>query len=253
MKILLINAAFICILAISGPARAEVRLADGLLVFQQSGQEKNLPLEEGAVTKIANSDHVFVYVSDPETLKAAGQSNPALFFFDKKGQMTGAYAGNDNFDPELCASASMSPGGKIIALDNGTWLLRIWIFLNFPDLTPATEAEDAYLSYFDSDEFPSLSWVNDDTVLVTDVSEAPVARPCPADPCEPLDVVVHYIREWNSVALAKGTELCNYSLTSLSKRTATVVKTCTKNIDDWGTDDPSKRTVTREKIQVPAN
>lgn len=251
MKTLLMNTALLFALAFPTALLAEVSLIDGKLSRQEAGSSQNLDLEEGAIVKVNNSDMVFVYVTDSASLKAAGQSRPALLFFDNNGRMIGAFAGNEGFEPEMCSVASLSPGRKIIALDNGTWLLRIWIFLNFPDFTQASEAEEPYLSYFSSDQNVNLAWVDDDTVLVTDVSEAPVSRPCPADPCEPLDVVVHYIKEWSTASIAKGTELCNYNLESLSKRTATVVKTCTKSIDDWGMDDPAKRTVSREKIQVP--
>ena len=245
-------AAVLFILFFNTSAQAEVSLINGQLIRQEAGASKSLPLEEGSAVKVDNSDLIFVYVEDQATLKAAGQSSPALLFFDNTGKMIGAYSGNEGFEPEQCSAASLSPGRKIIALDNGTLLLRIWTFLNFPDLTPASEAEEPYLSYFSSEEQqPDLVWVDDDTVLVTDVSEAPVARPCPADPCEPLAVVVHHIREWTTSSVAKGTELCNYNLESLSRRTATVRKTCTKSIDDWGTDDPGKRTVSREKIQIP--
>lgn len=251
MKTLLLNVTLLFALVCPSALFAEVKLIDGKISRQAAGSTKSLDLEKGAIVKVDNSDSVFVHVSDEATLKAAGQNGPALLFFDKSGQMIGAVEGADDFEPELCSAASLSPGGKIIALDNGTWVLRVWTFLNYPDFTPASEIEDPYLPYFSSERLPDLVWVDDNTVLVTDVSEAPVARPCPADPCEPLDVVVHFIREWKTSSIAKGTELCNYNLESLSKRTATVIKTCTKGIDDWGTDEPAKRTVSREKIQVP--
>lgn len=245
------NAVLMFVLLLPAVAGAELSLVDSRLVYQDGGLERSLELEPGAAVKVDNSDLVFVYLDKPEALKAAGQSGPSLVFFDRSGRMVGAYGGNEGFEPEMCAAASLSPDRKILALDNGTWLLRVWIFLNFPDFSPATEAEEALLSYYSSDEYPALLWVDGNTVLITDISEAPVARPCPADPCEPLDVVVHHIREWSTASLAKGTELCNYNLESLSKRTATVVKTCTKRIDDWASNEASLRTVTREKVQVP--
>lgn len=251
MKTLLLNVTLFFALVCPSALLAEVNLIDGKISRQVAGSSKSLDLGKGAIIKVDNSDLVFIYVSDDETLKAAGQNGPALLFFNKSGKMIGAFAGGDDFEPEMCSAASLSPGGKIIALDNGTWLLRVWTFLNYPNFTQASEIEDPYLPYFSSEQLADLIWVDDNTVLVTDISEAPVARPCPTDPCEPLDVVVHFIKEWKTSSIAKGTELCNYSLESLSKRTATVIKTCTKSIDDWGTDDPAKRTVSREKIQVP--
>lgn len=252
MKSILIGAALACALFFPGSALAEVSLAEGKIHYQDAEIKASLELDEGALIKVANSDYVFAFVSEPLALKAAGLAKPSLLFFGNDGRLIASYAGSEGFDPEMCAAASLSPGKKIIALDNGTWLLRIWTFFNFPDFTAAADTEEPYLPYFSSNEYQDLAWVDDNTVVVTDVSEAPVSRPCPADPCEPLDVVVHRIKEWESASIAKGTELCNYQFITLAKRTATVMKTCTKNIDDWGTDESSKRTVTREKVQIPA-
>lgn len=251
MRLLIVLA----ILALAAPASlpAQVTLKNGALGFKAEGKPQSLELPEGAVVPVRGSKLVFTAVNDPAALKAVGANGPALFFFDQGGALTGRYEGRDGFDPEMCTAASLSPGGKVIALDNGTWVVRIWMFLNFPKLTEINPAvEDPFLSYLAAEEGKDLAWVDDDTVIITDISEAPVSRPCPADPCEPLDVVVHRIRDWNSVALAKGSELCDYSFQGVNGRTVTVNKTCTKKIEDWGNPDQTElRTVTRETLTVP--
>ena len=247
------------ILALGGApaAGAAPALKDGQISYTAGGAQKTLALEGGAPVKVRGADLWFVFVSDPEVLKEAKVSGPALLFFNKSGSLAAAWAGREGFDPEMCQAASMSPDGQIIALDNGTWLVRVWTFLTFPKMLPVnTEVEEPFISYLSTEEntknATDLVWVDNDTVVVTDISEAPVSRPCPSDPCEPLDVVVHHLKLWQPTALAKGDELCDYSLKSLSGRTLTVNKTCAKTIDDWAqTGDRSLFTVTEEKIQVP--
>lgn len=233
---------------------AQVTLKNGQLLYKVGGAEKSLDLGEGALMKVAGSDLVFAYVDEAEALNAA-KRKPGLLFFDKSGRLVGAYEGIDGFDPTMCSAASLSPGGKTLALDNGTWLVRVWTFLNYPALTQASQTEEPFLSYLSNPEGQDLTWIDDDTVVVTDLSEAPVSRPCPSDPCEPLDVVVHQVRTGHSRALAKGTELCNYTFRSLEGRTLTADKTCTKELDDWAELNdlgrPVKGTVTQEKIALP--
>jgi len=238
-------------------AWAQVTLKDGQLNYSSGGAKKILTLDAGQPAKVRGSEAVFTFVADPEVLKAAKAPGPALLFFNKNGALAGVYAGRDGFDPEMCQMASMSPDGKTIALDNGTWLVRVWTFLKYPQMTPVNPAvEEPFISYLSTPEngqnATDLVWVDNDTVIVTDISEAPVSRPCPSDPCEPLDVVVHRLSTWNPAALAKGDELCDYSIKSLSGRTVTVNKTCARTIDDWAVvDDPALRQVTEEKIEVP--
>ncbi|MDL2259327.1 hypothetical protein LJB99_00415 [Deltaproteobacteria bacterium OttesenSCG-928-K17] len=242
---------------ISTNAWAQINLDGNSVNFQANGAAQSLALEGGVVTKVRNSNIVFAFIDNPEAMAAAGLNKPALFFFDSQGKFMGAYAGDSSFDPEMCADASLSPNGKIIALDNGTWLVRIWAFFTFPDFSPITGDADpesetnVNLSYFSSDDIQPLAWVDNNTVITTDLSQTPVARPCPSDPCEPLDVVIHYLKPWQSHALAAGTELCNYTLSSLSGRTVTVNKTCTKNIDDWAAESGAAQKTTKEKLQLP--
>lgn len=244
----------ILMLGLPSALSAQVTLKNGQLRYKAGGAEKSFTPGEGALVPVAGSDLVFAYVDDEELLKAA-KRKPGLLFFDKSGQLKGAYEGIEGFDPTMCAAASLSPGGKTLALDNGTWLVRIWTFLDFPALTQASEAEEPFLSYLSIPEGRDLTWVDDDTVVVTDISEAPVARPCPTDPCEPLDVVIHRVRSGDSQALAKGTELCNYTFRSLEGQTVTVDKTCTKELDDWvelnDLGRPVKSTVIQEKVTLP--
>ena len=250
------------VLAWAGPwaasAQVKMTLKDGSIGYDQGSIQKVLlKVEDSAVTKVRNSDMVFIFVEDAGTLQAAGYSEPGLFFFGKNGALSAYFPGDGNFDPAMCAAASMSPNGKILALDNGTWLVRIWAFYNFPELTPFITEDDPFVSYLtlagwleggrtDKD----LVWVNNDTVIITDLSETPVARPCQSDPCEPTDVVVHRLTGWKSAALVKGNELCDYRFNSLSGDTVTVDKVCVKTLDDW--QDPEKsRTTTSEKVKIP--
>ncbi len=254
MKKIVPGLMLVMLLMASQSAAAQISLKEGRLHYKDGSATKSLVLEDGAIQKVRHSDLVFVLVTDPDLLLAA-QKEEGLFFFDHNGALVGSYAGRDGFDPEMCAGASMSPGSRVLALDNGAWLVRVWLFLNYPDFTEISPVEDPFVSYLsdEANESSDLTWVDDNTVVITDISEAPVSRPCPADPCEPLDVVVHFIDNWQSVALAKGSELCNYRFKSLKGRSVTVDKICTKSIEDWG--DPARfksvSTVTQEIVQVP--
>ena len=239
-------------------AQVKLTLKDGSIGYEQGTIQKVLlKVEEGGLTKVQNSDMVFVFVEDAGTLQAAGHTEPGLFFFNKSGALAAYFPGGGSLDPAMCATASLSPNGKIIALDNGTWLVRIWAFYNFPDFSPLTTEDNPFISYLtlaglqeggrtDQD----LTWVNNDAVIVTDLSETPVARPCQSDPCEPTDVVIHHLKDWKSSALAKGDELCDYRFNSLSGDTVTVDKVCVKSLDDWQ-DPEAPRTPTKEKIKIP--
>ena len=239
-------------------AQIKLTLKNDNIGYEQGSVHKILmKVEKGAQTKVQNSDMVFILVEDAATIQAAGHSEPGLFFFDKNGALAAYFPGTDGFDPAMCAAASMSPNGKIIALDNGTWLVRIWGFYTFPEFAPLNTEDDPFVSYLtlagwleDSRTDKDLTWVDNDTVIITDISEAPVARPCESDPCEPTDVVVHYLGAWQSNALAKGSELCDYRFNSLSGDVATVDKVCVNTLDDWQ-DSEKPRTTTREKVKIP--
>ncbi len=235
------------------PASAQMTLKSDTLSYKVGQTTKTLPLDASqAAAKVENSDLVFITLTDPEVLTELGK-RPGLFFFDKNGALAAEVAGNERFDPEMCAGASLSPGGRTMALDNGTWVVRSWSFFSFPDFTPLGPADEPFISYLSQGEGRDLAWVDDRTVVLTDLSATLIARPCPADPCEPSDVVLHRLDAWASETLAKGDELCDYRFLSLSGRTATVEKTCVKKLDDWADEDGSaKRLVTREQVAVPA-
>lgn len=243
---------------LSASAQAKLTLKDGNISYEQGGAQKVLmKVEAGGETKVQNSNLVFVLVEDAAALQAAGYHAPGLFFFDKGVALTAYFPGTDSFDLAMCAAASLSPNGKVIALDNGTWLVRIWAFFNYPDFTPLITEDDPFISYLTQAGWleggrtdKDLAWVGSDAVIITDISEAPVGRPCDSDPCEPTDVVVHYLSAWRSQALAKGSELCDYRFNSLSGDTVTVDKVCVKTLDDWQ-DAQKPRAATRENVKIP--
>ncbi len=245
-------------LTLVGPATAlaQMALKGNQLSYKAGAERKTLRLEEGAVTKVQGSKLVFVLVADPEALAAADAGSPGLFFFDQNGALTARFAGGELFDPEMCAAASLSPDGRTIALDNGTWVVRAWTFYRFPDFTPLGPADGPFLTYLTLEETggQDLTWVDDQTVVVTDLNATQISRPCPADPCEPLDVVLHRLDSWESTALAKGDELCDYRFKSLSGRTVTVEKTCVKKLEDWENIDQAngRKTASSVTVEIPA-
>ncbi|MDR1045065.1 MAG: hypothetical protein LBP33_08110 [Candidatus Adiutrix sp.] len=252
IKSTLLPAAFILLLLCPSLALAQLSLKNGRLEYKAGGALHSVEPENGAAVKVRNSELLFVSINDPEILQAV-KKGPGLFFFDESGALKAHYAGREDFDPEMCAAASLSPNGKVIALDNGTWLVRVWTFLNYPGMEPVNPAvEEPFISYLSGEDGQDLIWVDDNTVAVTDISEAPVSRPCPADPCEPFDVVIHALRPWNSSALAKGSELCNYRLKAVEGRNAVVEKVCAKEIEDWG-EAEGPRTISRETLTIPRN
>ena len=247
---------FLVIMVVSCPAvvSAQMSLNNSDLTYQTGQGTKVLEIDPSTLVKVSGSDLSFLALTDPSLLKDL-KKDPGLYFFDRSGRLVAEYIGNDRFDPEMCYAASLSPDGKIIALDNGTWLVRAWVFFDFPGFKPIGPTDESYINYLSDNEKAdkNLTWVDGHTVIVTDISTTLVSRPCQADICEPLDVVIHDLANWKSQALAKGDELCDYTFDSLQNQTVLVNKTCVQKLEDWENVENAAalRRRTQERVSLP--
>lgn len=129
---------------------------------------------------------------------------PGLYLFGDQGALAG-------FIPtdaaEFCCEVRLSPGGVVLAMDSGTWLVRTWYFYTYPGLKGLGSVE-----YFQAEEKPGLLWNGDSGVLFSGMTPGSHHRQCDYDPCGPVSVNAYSFKHRSVSTLLQGTDLCDFTL-----------------------------------------
>lgn len=235
----------LCVLSALGasPAFSAVRFENGSLVYSDGGTAEVFPAATLWTGAVVGADLVFAGL-DAEQAARVGRG-PVIFFFDASGKPVGSVESSAFFDAERCSAVSASPDGTVLAFDNGTWLVRRWVFMTWPDFTVLGEP----LSYLADEGGLDLAWLDSRTVLVTalDTSVAGERR-CEYDPCGSKSVILHHVGGVSDV-LFGGDSVCDYTLLDVSRTTLTLLKACTREAADWSDLEGLEGKVIRQVLQ----
>ncbi len=230
----------------AGAASAAVSLRDGALQYEQGGKKALFKAEDIAVEAVGNSDLRYVTLSEDQA-KSIGKK-PLLLIFDKSGALVKETSDIKDVEIEMIAKLSLSPGGTVLAVDNGTWLVRGWSFVSYPQLAPLGKPI-AYLANGDEGML-DLAWVDDGSVLTTVIDEKGRAYDG-YDPGGVTSVVVHRIRDGKATPVFAGTVLCDYALSAFDGKTVTALKSCGKTAEDWATPEAKEKGITSTTVTGP--
>ena len=225
---------FHCILLVSillalwcTPVSAAAILRNGELVYREDGRETVFPASALWTGTVEGSSLIFVGLDSGQARRI--ESPSVLFFFDERGSEVVRVESTAQFDAERCSAVSASPDGSILAFDSGTWLIRNWIFMSLPKLTPVGQQ----IAFISGEDAPSLIWAGDRAILVTSLDTGTAdARDCSYDPCGSKSVVLHSI-EGKSETLFQGSALCDYTLSSLKDGVVFATESCAREAGDW--------------------
>lgn len=123
----------------------------------------------------------------------------------------------------------LSPGGTVLAVDAGNWLIRDWTFFSFPGLK---RLGGRSVSYLGGEGSVGLIWVNENEVLFNSMDEIS-KRTCDYAPCGPISVMCFTLTAGKETPVFKGTLLCDYTLQSFSEGVVTAEKLCLNTVKEW--------------------
>lgn len=210
----------------------KVRLRDGKnIVVTVRGAATVLPQDVFPVMPVLNaagvpSTKLFFCGVGAENGSPYGMA-PGLYLFDARGAMAGFIPSDA---AEFCAEVRLSPGGSILAMDSGSFLVRDWYFYTYPGLKALGSVE-----YFQAEEKPGLIWNGDVGVLFSSMDTAGHNRQCDYDPCGPVSVRAYFFKTRTTKILLPGTDLCDYTLAHFSPGDGVVAaeKLCLPSVDAW--------------------
>lgn len=244
LSIALLAAACIFLGARDGAAGATLK--DGELSYTANGKTETFTSDEVAAQNVRGSEMNFVTL-DEEAAARIGKK-PTLLIFDASGQLAAETSSIPNVEIEQISALFLSPGGKTLAVDSGTWVVRAWDFVSYPALA----SKGRGIGYLSPDEgMADMLWVDDDHILTTTIDEKS-GRPCgDYDPCGKRSVVLYQVSSGKTTPVLAGTDLCDYNLASFADNQVTAEKACGKKVADWKTDTSIQKNVKRERISVP--
>lgn len=151
------------------------------IFLPDKGKKQSLSSDEFEVHPIMGNGMQFLTVN--EDAKENYGLEPGVYLFDKAGKQIAAISVDS---PESCYDVQFSPNGKIIAVDQGTSVIRSWQFLSYPDLKPIGD-----VSYAEAVEGNSLFWNNNEGVVYSFIDGEDTSRTCGYDPCGPTSVMYY--------------------------------------------------------------
>lgn len=206
----------------TGTAPAATSLKKGVLTYEMNGKPGTLTVGPD-VLKVQGSDLVYVELNGKRA-KAMGKKDGALLFFNKAGACTAELPGGEGRNTTVVFA---SPKGDILAVDDGTSVLRTWIFYTYPSMERLKGSVD-YLTINTRD----LTWAGNDAVIVTTINDDGT-RPRVRDTPGSRSVELYSIHSGEKTPLFTGTTLCDYTFQFFDGKTLRALKTCVKNAADW--------------------
>lgn len=246
---MLIFACF-AVLALGRAAFAEVSLKDGQLSYPADVPNKDkLSDYEAQYGPVEGSDFTYAISVDPYD-----GAKPVIYFFGKDGKLAAKLHASEDFSFEDFAidSMFMSPKGNVVAIDNGTWIVRGWEFFSFPELKPLDRDVSYMLAVEDS--VRQLFWVDNDNVLVQQIDDSSDVRKADYDPQGPLSIAIYTVSSGQLKNVFTGTDLCDYVLESFKDQVVTAQEVCAPKLEDWktfeGVEKLPRKTVTKNIADI---
>ena len=180
--------------------------------------------------RIANTELVYVILREEGERKALNSEKPALLLFDMKGVLVADRL--PGIDADSCQSVAASPGGRVLAADQGEDHRRTWHFFSYPGFAPVGRP----LSFVRLGQTGNgMIWAGEDVVLVETLSPAAPAAARRGSPamCGIRSVYAHRVGAGTTTAVFQGTDLCDYRLEGVKDATIRALQMCVKQPGDW--------------------
>ena len=220
---------FFCLVAafpaLAAGSGAELTLKDDQIVLLKGGKSAALDRGMFPAQPIDDTGMRFLGVG-PDEAKELGMA-PGLYIFKGEGKPV-AFAATDKAG--FCADVTISPNGKILAMDAGTSLVRDWFFFSYPEMKPLGDTV-----YYLTPDTPAIIWAGETGALVSTMNVDGHGRSCGYDPCGPVSVSYYDIGTHKAVKLLPGTDLCDYTLTGLANGglEAAAAELCLPSPKEW--------------------
>ena len=226
--------------AVAATGSNSLMLDKGVISLLREGKTVSLPEPFSTPSQVTGADLQFVGFGENDAgirgIKAG------LYLFKGRGAPVAFLPGPD---AEFCAAVQLSPDGKVLAVDSGTWLVRDWAFFSWPNLRPMGS-----VAYYDQDSSPPLVWTPGGVLFTSITGNS--GRTCDYDPCGPTSVVYLNFAAGKKHILLAGTDLCNYTARGLQSDgiTASVLELCLPSVSDWATP-PSEKFEKNKTVTLP--
>ena len=194
------------------------------VMIEKDGQSKAAPEGTLEAVPVENSTMRYASLGVDDAQKLGLEAG--FFLFNQDGSPAG-FAPSEA--AEYSAFLSLSPGGKVLLLDAGTYVMREAFFFSFPALKPL---EYINIYYYSSTDNPAVAWNGDQQVVFTSLDDGSERR-CNYEPCGPTSVKIFDLAAGFTKTLLEGTPLCDYSLVSLKNGEITADKLCLPKKEDW--------------------
>ena len=227
------------------PSSASFTLKGGQLLYEQGGKQVVFKSDSVFVERVQGADMRFLILGEEEAKRIGKKTS--LLIFDAAGALVKEIDSLGDIDVEQISVLFFSPGKSVLAVDSGTWLVRNWDFVSYPDLRPLGR-----LTYVSNGEegHTNLAWVDDGRVLSTVLDEEG-RKHADYDPGGIASVVLFDIKSGKQVPVFAGTVLCDYELSAFDGATVTAIKSCGQKPEDWATSDAKEKGVTSAKVTGP--
>lgn len=242
-RMALLVAVFVLMGAMS--SSASFTLKGGQLLYEQGGKQAVFKSDSFFLEPVRGTDMRFLVLGEQEA-KSIGKK-PSLLIFDAGGALVKEVNSLGDIDVEQISALSLSPGKSVLAVDSGTWVVRGWDFVSYPDfkmlggLTYLSNSEEGHVN---------LAWVDEGRVLSTVIDEEG-RKHDDYDPGGVASVVLFNIKSGQQVPVFAGTALCDYELSAFDGTTVTAIKSCGQKPDDWATSSAKEKGVTSTKVTGP--
>lgn len=213
------------VLPFSAQAAPTLQVQGEKIVLSNKGKTQTLPADDFELSAVEGADMRFLPIGD-EAKETFGL-DVGIYLFNKEGKQVKFIPMEF---PESCVDVRFSPKGDIIALDNGSSMIRTWSFFTYPEMKALSET-----SYVQPEDDPSLIWNGNDVVLFSMLDESITGRSCGYDPCGPISVKTLNLRDGKAATLLSGTPECDYTMTGFdpAKGEVTARKICLASGKAW--------------------
>ncbi|MDL2316191.1 hypothetical protein LJC59_03830 [Desulfovibrio sp. OttesenSCG-928-A18] len=238
----------VCVLAgmiFAGHARAQKFFLkkNSFAIFTEQGE--SLIFEDDEVGSFAIRYAPGRYVTLDKQRAARAGLEPCIVLFNAKSE----YMGHFPFaEAASCRDLTLSPDGRVLAVDAGSEAVRRWYFFSYPFFIPLGEAHHAPGQGSEAESPAPFFWTGDHAAVIAIFQDRP-ERECGSEPCGSTSVLMYDALRGQSTIFAQGTELCDSTPVTVEAGKLHIQSQCVARVKDWSKEN-SRRTVKRQIVEL---